>query len=85
MIGEVLGVVRSLRDASGRVVVPMWLIPVAAILVAIAVVLVRHVDFAALFRAWQKSATPAPPNEAPPIPMPKGGAPLDQKPQEPQP
>lgn len=82
VIGEVLGVVRDLRDVSGRAVVPVWLIPVAAILTAIAVVLARRIDLGALFAAWARATTPPPPNTSPPIPMPEGGATLDQKPPE---
>ena len=59
-----------------------WL---AAVVVATLVVLIQRIDVGKLLAAWAKAANPGPVPQAPPLPMPEGGLPLDQVPMEPQP
>ena len=66
--------------------VPRWAAKaVLGALVATIVVLAVNIDVPALLAAWAKAATPGPVPQAPPLPMPEGGLPLDQQPMEPQP
>jgi hypothetical protein len=75
-------VVREVLDLAGDVAplppwVPRWAVKVlAALVVAAIVVLVRELDVGELLKAWARSATPAPPNEAPVMPMPREGMPV---------
>ncbi len=77
LVGEVLRLVQTLG------VVPWWVVPLAAVLVAVVVVVLRHVSIGALFRRWQKATEGAPPSDperqigaAPPMDVPPGGMPV---------
>lgn len=66
--------------------IPGWLLWLAVLIACTLVVLADRLNLPALLAAWAKAAEPAPPHEAPAIPVSGDGTiHLDQKPMEPQP